>query len=158
MNKFILVLLLALASCEVDIEAEIFKNFQRFIKKYNKKYSSMTEFLARYNAFRLNIFKLTENGPETFKIGVTKFSDLTPQEFAKTYLNLNFDAYAFMNFQPVHAKVTNDAAPDAFDWRDKGVVSPVKDQGSCGSCWSFATVANLEGLYAQKKRSYQNFL
>jgi len=39
MNKFILVLLLALVSCEVDIDAEIFKNFQRFIKKYNKKYS-----------------------------------------------------------------------------------------------------------------------
>ena len=157
MNKFILLLLLALVSCEVDIEAEIFKTFQRFIKKYNKKYSSMTEFLARYNAFRLNIVKLTENGPETFKTGVTKFSDLTPQEFAKTYLNLNFDAYAFMNFKPVHAKVTNDVAPDAFDWRDKGVVSPVKDQGSCGSCWSFATVANLEGLYAQKKGVIKTF-
>ena len=157
MNKFILLFIVALvASEEVDIEAAIFKHFQRFIKKYNKQYSSMNEYLARFNAFRQNIFKLTKNGPQSHEEGVTKFADMTQQEFARTYLNLNFNAFALLNLKPVKVKVSNDA-PDAFDWRDKGVVSNVKDQGSCGSCWAFATVANLEGLYAQKKGVVKTF-
>ncbi len=116
----------------------------------------MNEFLARYNAFRQNLMEIVQNEPTTFTTGVTKFSDLTPQEFAKTYLNLEFPATALLNLEPAHAKVSN-AAPDAFDWRDKKVVSGVKDQGSCGSCWAFSTVANLEGLYALKKGVVKTF-
>ena len=156
MNKFLLVLLLALVSCEVDIESQIFRHFQRFIKKYNKKYSSMTEYLARFNAFRQNLLKMVENGPQSYEIGVTKFADMTPQEFARTHLNLNFNALALVNLKPVKVKITNEA-PDDFDWRDKNVVSAVKDQGSCGSCWAFSTIANLESLYALKKGVVKTF-
>ncbi len=156
MNKFVLVLLFAFTLCEADIESLVFKKFQRFIKKYNKKYESMNEFLARYNVFRQNLFQLVENGPQSYETGMSKFADMTSQEFAKTYLNLDFNAYALINTRPVHAKSSN-AAPDAFDWRDKGVVSNVKDQGSCGSCWAFSTVANLEGLYALGKGEVKTF-
>ena len=156
MNKFLLVLLLALVSCQVDIESQIFRHFQRFIKKYNKKYSSMTEYLARFNAFRQNIFLMVENGPQNHETGTTKFADMTPQEFARTHLNLNFNALALVNLKPVKVKITNEA-PDDFDWRDKNVVSAVKDQGSCGSCWAFSTIANLESLYALKKGVVKTF-
>ena len=108
------------------------------MKKYKKKYESINEFLARYEVFRQNVM-------ETFK-----------QEFAKTYLNLNYDAMAMANFEPIHVKVSN-AAPSAYDWRDYNRVSAVKDQGSCGSCWAFATVANLEGLYAKEKGVINTF-
>ena len=158
MNKFILVLVLALVACESDLDALIFQQFNKFIKKYQKKYESINEFLARYEVFRKNVMKIfkEENSQLEYNIGITKFSDLTQQEFAKTYLTLNYDAMAVANFDPYIVKVSN-AAPSAYDWRNYGRVSAVKDQGSCGSCWAFATVANLEGLYAAKKGTIKTF-
>ena len=158
MNKFFIVLLaLALVACESDLETLIFQQFQKFIKKYQKKYQSMNEFLARYEVFRKNVMKTFENQENSpYSTGITKFSDLTKQEFAKIYLNLNYDAMAVANFDPYIVKVSN-AAPDSYDWRNYNRVSPVKDQGSCGSCWAFSTVANLEGLYAAKKGTIKTF-
>ena len=148
MNKFLIILLFALATCQLD-DTELFHQFQKFIRKYRKNYRSVNEFMARFEVFKRNtISTLSEN--LSYSTGITKFSDLTHQEFAKTYLNLNYDAIAVANFKPHIVKVTN-AAPAAWDWRDKGYVSPVKDQGSCGSCWAFSTVANLEGLYYKGK-------
>ena len=148
MNKFLIILLFALATCQLD-DTELFHQFQKFIRKYRKNYRSVNEFMARFEVFKRNtISTLSEN--LSYSTGITKFSDLTHQEFAKTYLNLNYDALAVANFKPHIVKVTN-AAPAAWDWRDKGYVSDVKDQGSCGSCWAFSTVANLEGLYYKGK-------
>ena len=151
MNKFFVVLLFAFAACEADLDSLIFQQFQKFIKKYNKKYESMNEYLARYEVFKQNVM-LTFRSERTYKTGITKFSDLTKQEFAKIYLNLNYDAMAMANFEPITVKVSN-AAPSSYDWRNQNRVSAVKDQGSCG----FATVANLEGLYAEKKGVIKTF-
>ena len=156
MNKFILALLIALIACDSELDSLIFQQFQKFIKKYQKKYTSIDEFLARYEVFRRNVMATFKEENSLYQTGITKFSDLTKQEFAKIYLNLNYDAMAMANFDPTIVKVSN-AAPAAYDWRDYGRVSPVKDQGSCGSCWAFSTVANLEGLYYANKGVMKTF-
>ena len=151
MNKFLIVFVFALVASNVDVDTIMFQQFQKFIKKYHKRYASVNEYLARFEVFKRNVMAaFTENA--SYQTGITKFSDLTQQEFAKTYLNLNYDAMAVANFNPYVVQVKN-AAPDAWDWREKGYVSPVKDQGSCGSCWAFSTVGNLEGLYYKEKQT-----
>ena len=156
MNKFLLVLVLALVACDSDLDTLMFQKFQKFMNKYNKKYASIREFLGRYTVFKRNVMKTLKKKNLSYKTGITKFFDLTRQEFAKTYLNLNYGAINVINVKPYKVKAKNDA-PDSWDWRDNGAVGPVKDQMACGSCWAFSTVGNLEGLYAIEKGTYVAF-
>ena len=152
MNKLVFILIIALVSCNFDKEQEMFQRFQKFITKYHKKYNSMNEFLARFEVFKRNAMSaIYENEP--YIKGITQFSDLTQQEFKKMYLNFNYDAIAAANFNPYHAKVSN-AAPDAFDWRDKGAVGPVGDQEAYTSSTVFVTLDNLQSLYYLKKGNF----
>lgn len=124
----------------LDLEWEAFKI------KFERSYSSVGEHDLRRSVFADNL-KLIENhnaeeakGLHTFTLGVNKFADMTNEEYKQ-----------LLGFSPlkgtgkVHQAIG--AAPDTKDWRDDGYVTPIKDQGQCGSCWAFAAVATMEGAW-----------
>ena len=156
MNKILFVLLFVFCSCEAELDSIVFHQFQKFIKKYNKKYESVNEYLARYEVFKRNMIESFTNENKSYQTGITKFSDLTKQEFTKIYLNLNYDAMAMANFDPYFVENKN-IAPSSHDWRTRNIVTPVEDQGSCGSCWAFGTLGNLESIYAMHKGTLKAF-
>jgi hypothetical protein len=81
--------------------------------------------------------------------GVNEFADLSEDEFRSQ--KLGFKAGGSFKCKGPNATMAGlRAADDSVDWRAKGAVTPVKNQGGCGSCWAFSTVADIEGSIFMK--------
>ncbi|CAG2111488.1 unnamed protein product [Medioppia subpectinata] len=91
-------------------------------------------------------------GQHSYRLGVNQFADMTADEY-KQMVN-GFRAHSRPPVRSVNTRtirsVMADNLPASVDWRDKGIVAPVKNQGNCGSCWAFAAIASLEGQLARK--------
>ena len=158
-SSLILLSLLSVSLCfELTAKTELFKDFQKFIQKYGKKYKTPSEFMKRFDIFvnnyhsieTINHSNLVDGRTPDYQIGITKFADLTPEEFQTKYLNLDVPQVLKLKEESEVMLPTIEDVPEAFDWRDNNGVSPVKNQGSCGSCWAFSTVGNLEAQYMIK--------
>eukprot|EP00932_Pfiesteria_piscicida_P011412 SRR837773.2258.p1 GENE.SRR837773.2258~~SRR837773.2258.p1 ORF type:complete len:324 (-),score=163.48 SRR837773.2258:9-905(-) len=107
----------------------------------------MEETTARFQVFQQNLghiqhFQQVEEGTAAYS-HLTPFADLSPEEFSARH---GFRAADWQLAAEDTAELLDvSALPDSFDWRSKGAVNPVKNQAQCGSCWAFATVANIEG-------------
>ena len=147
----ILIALVALTTSSNVKDSYIFSKFNQFIKDYNKTYSTMNEYITRYNNFKQNYLNIESKillNKVSHRVGINKFSDMTFEEFKATYLTLKIDNNN-INYNNNEFSLLEDV-PDKVDWREKGAVGHVKDQGQCGSCWAFSAVANIEGQYALK--------
>jgi len=123
--------------------------FDAWIAKHGKVYDSIEEFAHRLTIFAANLRSVREHDAvaEGYEMSAdTPFADLTTAEFEarQKLFSRPKSAQAGMD----HALLGD--APASKDWRDDNIVNPVKDQGSCGSCWTFSAVVSIEGQHAKK--------
>lgn len=135
------------------------KLFKNFIKKHERDYTNKHEHNFRFKIFKRNLYKieqLNNNEQGTAKYGITEFADLTHKEYLhKTGLVMS-DRHENELRNPI-AKIPDVILPESFDWREKGAVTPVKNQGNCGSCWAFSVTGVLEGLHAIKTGKLESY-
>jgi len=123
--------------------------FEQFVTKFDKHYPDRKTFLHHQKTFEHNLAAvLSQPQNASYQIGINQFSDLTPEEFSSTFLGRRGSKGMHAEQVPRVRLSTLKDLPSSVDWRQKNVISAVKNQGGCGSCWAFGATEQVESYVA----------
>jgi C1A family cysteine protease len=120
--------------------------FINFVTEHGRSYGTVAEFNFRKDIFKQKLAEIENHNSQgkTWTLGVNHLTDRTPEEIKKM---LGFVAPENLSDERVQYLPTENLTASV-DWRTKNAVTPVKNQGQCGSCWSFSTTGALEGMHS----------
>ncbi|KAJ6292645.1 hypothetical protein OIU78_024760 [Salix suchowensis] len=130
-------------------EPSISERHETWMAKYGRVYEDSVEKEKRLNIFKNNvefIESFNKAGDRPYEVSINEFADLTNEEFQasrngyRTSSRLSSSGTNSFRYENVTA------VPSSMDWRKKGAVTPIKNQGQCGCCWAFSAVAAMEGI------------
>jgi len=116
--------------------------------RHNKNYYNDAEFQYRLGVYRSNLQFIEEHNKlnKGFSVAMNQFGDLTNTEFGRLFLGIK------KTVKPAKADiVAKSGLPSSWDWSQQGAVTPIKNQGQCGSCWSLSATGSMEGAWFLKK-------
>ncbi|XP_050384140.1 zingipain-2-like [Argentina anserina] len=129
------------------------KPFEQWMAQFGRSYTDIAERERRLAIFVKNLLFVNtfnnQGNNKTYKLSLNQFSDMTKEEFLRRYTgfeapNVTSNSSNIKSFG--YQDLSETDVPTRVDWREKGAVTPVKEQGVCSSCWAFSVVATIEGI------------